>query len=151
MAQCSSSLKFKQTYPQTASNYWTKAQLGWKFLTNAIAIHGLNGAYQKIQHFGDAFTDRDELAWAACEMFLATGDANYHDLLKTWFPDPTDPIVPQHRVPLNARGEFVIFAPEKSLSSIVTLDVFHPGGVLAVITPQIFVHRSAVIPLITVP
>lgn len=89
LAQCASSPLFKQAYPQTASNYWAKAQLGWKFLTNAIAIHGLNGAYQKIQHFGDAFTDRDELAWAACEMFLATGDPQYHTLLKTWFPDPT--------------------------------------------------------------
>ncbi|MEO7298216.1 MAG: glycoside hydrolase family 9 protein [Verrucomicrobiota bacterium] len=91
LAQCASSPRFKQAYPQVASNYWAKAQLGWKFLTNAIALHGLNGAYQKIQHFGDAFADRDELAWAAGEMFLATGDPQYHTLLKTWFPDPTDP------------------------------------------------------------
>ena len=64
---------------------------GWQFLTNAIAQHGLDGAYQKIQHFGDIFTDRDELAWAACEMFLATGDTQYRDKLFEWYPDPTDP------------------------------------------------------------
>ncbi|MEO6183701.1 MAG: glycoside hydrolase family 9 protein, partial [Verrucomicrobiota bacterium] len=91
LAQCASSPRFKQAYPQAASNYWAKAQFGWQFLTNVIAIHGTNGAYQKIQHFGDDFTDRDERAWAACEMFLATGDPQYHTLLKSWFPDPTDP------------------------------------------------------------
>ncbi|MDQ6631049.1 MAG: glycoside hydrolase family 9 protein, partial [Verrucomicrobiota bacterium] len=91
LAQCASSPQFKQAYPQVASNYWTKAQLGWRFLTNAIAIRGLNGAYQRIQHFGDDFTDRDERAWAACEMFLATGDPQYHTLFKAWFPDPADP------------------------------------------------------------
>ncbi|MEO6035415.1 MAG: glycoside hydrolase family 9 protein [Verrucomicrobiota bacterium] len=91
LAQCASSPRFKQAYPQAASNYWAKAQLGWKFLTNAAAIHGLNSAYQTIQHFGDDFTDVDERAWAACEMYLATGDPQYHTLLKNWFPDPTDP------------------------------------------------------------
>jgi len=91
LAQCGSSPRFKQAYPQAASNYWSKAQFGWQFLTNAIALHGLDGAYQKIQHFGDDFTDRDELAWAACEMFLATGDPKYHAKLIEWFPVPTDP------------------------------------------------------------
>jgi len=57
---------------------------------DAIAQHGLAGAYQKIQHFGDDFTDNDERAWAACELFLATGDPSYHQKLKEWF-DPTDP------------------------------------------------------------
>jgi len=38
-----------------------KAQFGWQFLTNAIARYGFDGAYQKIQHFGDDFTHRDEL------------------------------------------------------------------------------------------
>src|SRR5262249_44898606 len=50
-----------------------------------------NGAYQKIMHFDDAFTDQDDLAWAACELFLATGDPQYRTLLESWFPDPTDP------------------------------------------------------------
>jgi hypothetical protein len=90
LAQCSSSLGFKQAYPQAASNYWAKAKLGWQFLTNAIARFGLNGAYQHIQHFDDDFTDHDELAWAACEMFLASGDVQYQAKLFEWFPDPTD-------------------------------------------------------------
>lgn len=90
LAQCAASPKFKQAYPQVASNYWSQAQLGWKFLTNAIAAHGSAGAYQKLMHFDDAFTDQDDLAWAACEMFLATGNSQYHTVLQSTFPDPTD-------------------------------------------------------------
>jgi hypothetical protein len=100
LAQCASSPLFKQTYPEVASNYLQKAQLGWNFLTNAIAKHGYSynptyqvmrdGAYQKITAYGDDFADNDELAWAACEMFLATGDANAHQMLLSWF-NPSDP------------------------------------------------------------
>jgi hypothetical protein len=90
LAECASSPLFKQTYPTVASNYLAKATLGWGFLTNAIAKHGKNGAYQKLMHFGDDFTDQDELAWAACEMFLATGNPSYRTTLESWFPDPTD-------------------------------------------------------------
>jgi hypothetical protein len=91
LAQCASSPQFKKAYPEAAAAYWASAQLGWRFLTNAIATHGKAGAYQKIMHFDDAFTHNDDLAWAACEMYLATGDPQYHSLLMTWFPDPTDP------------------------------------------------------------
>ena len=90
LAQCASSPRFKQAYPQAAADYWTKALAGWQFLMNAIATHGLDGAYQKIQHFGDFATDRDDMAWAACEMYLATGDAQYQSKLFEWYPDPTD-------------------------------------------------------------
>ncbi len=90
LAQCASSPRFKQAYPQVASNYWTKALSGWHFLTNAIRLRGLDGVYQKIQHFGDFGTDRDDLAWAACEMFLATGNTNFQAKLFAWYPDPTD-------------------------------------------------------------
>jgi hypothetical protein len=91
LAECASSLRFKEAYPETASNYLVKAQLGWRFLTNAIARFGFDGAYQKIQHFGDDFTHRDELAWAACELFLATRDPQFQQQLFAWFPDPTAP------------------------------------------------------------
>lgn len=91
LAQISSSPGFKQAYPQVASNYLASALLGWKFLTNAIATYGPTGTYQEVQHFGDDFTDQDELAWAACELYLATGNTNYETNLFTWFPDPTDP------------------------------------------------------------
>lgn len=90
LAEIASSPRFKQAYPQTASNYLTKAKLGWQFLTNAIGRFGFDGAYQKIQHFDDEFTHRDELSWAACELFLATGDPQYQSKLFEWFPDPTD-------------------------------------------------------------
>ena len=91
LAQCASSPHFKQTYPQATTNYLAKAKLGWQFLTNAIAHHGAGGEYQDIQHFGDDFTDQDELAWAACELYLATGDTQYQQKLFQLFPDPTDP------------------------------------------------------------
>jgi Glycosyl hydrolase family 9/Cellulase N-terminal ig-like domain len=90
LAQIASSPRFKQAYPQSATNYLAKAKSGWRFLTNAIARFGFDGAYQKIQHFDDDFTHRDELSWAACELFLATGDTQYQSKLFAWFPDPTD-------------------------------------------------------------
>lgn len=90
LAQCASSPRFKQTYPQAASNYLAKARLGWQFLTNAIARFGLEGSYQKVQHFDDDFTAHDELTWAVCELYLATGDPQYQAKLFEWFPDPTD-------------------------------------------------------------
>jgi hypothetical protein len=90
LAQCASSPLFKKTYPATAALYLQKAQLGWNFLTNAIAKHGKNGAYQKITAYGDDFADNDEMAWAACQMFLATGDTNAHNMLLSWF-NPSNP------------------------------------------------------------
>lgn len=89
LAQIASSPAFKAAYPQVAAGYLAKAKLGWQFLTNAIAKYGKTGAYQKMMHFGDDFTDQDDEAWAACEMFLATGDTQYQTTLKSWFPDPT--------------------------------------------------------------
>jgi hypothetical protein len=89
LAQIASSPAFKAAYPQAAAQYLAKAKLGWTFLTNAIAKYGKNGIYQKITHYGDTFADQDELAWAACEMFLATGDQNIHNTLKSWY-DPSN-------------------------------------------------------------
>ncbi|MHB8521224.1 MAG: glycoside hydrolase family 9 protein [Limisphaerales bacterium] len=90
LAQCASSPLFKKTFPAAASNYLARAQSGWAFLTNAIAKYSKAGAYQKITHYGDDFTHDDELAWAACEMFLATGDPAYQQQLIAWF-DPSSP------------------------------------------------------------
>lgn len=90
LAQCASSPAFKRAYPDAASRYLQKARLGWQFLLDAISRYGKNGAYQKITHYGDDFADNDELAWAACEMFLATADADAHAKLRAWF-DPADP------------------------------------------------------------
>jgi hypothetical protein len=89
LAQCASSPRFRQHYPADAARYLEQAHRGWAFLTNAIVRHGKDGAYQKITHYGDNFMHDDELAWAACELFLATGEQAYHDQLRSWF-DPAD-------------------------------------------------------------
>jgi hypothetical protein len=90
LAQISSSPRFKQQFPEAAAAYFEKAQLGWKFLSAAIAAHGKDGAYQKLTHYGDVFMHDDELAWAACEMFVATGDPVYQQQLLAWY-DPASP------------------------------------------------------------
>src|SRR5262249_39304611 len=90
LAQMSSSPKFKAAYPAEAAGDLTKGRLGWDFLMKAIAKYGKAGAYQKVTFYGDNFQHDDELAWAACEMFLATGDQQYHAKLKEFFPNPSD-------------------------------------------------------------
>jgi len=90
LAEMASSPRFKQQYPASAMLYMQKAQLGWKFLTNAVARFGKDGSYQKITTYGDEFMHDDELAWAACEMYLATTNAAYQQKLFAWFPNPDD-------------------------------------------------------------
>jgi hypothetical protein len=88
LAQCASSPKMKAAYPADAAKYLAKAKLGWQFLMNAINKYGKNGAYQKVTFYSDEFNDADELAWAATEMYLATGDQTIHQKLLSWF-DPS--------------------------------------------------------------
>jgi hypothetical protein len=90
LAQCASSPKFKQEFPEAAALYLDKAKKGWAFLERAIAKHGKDGAYQKITHYGDDSMHNDELAWAACELFLATGEPTFADKLAQWLK-PSDP------------------------------------------------------------
>jgi len=90
LAQCASSPLFKKQFPESTAAYLEKARKGWVFLERAIAKFGKDGAYQKITHYGDNFADNDEMAWAACQMFLATGDPSAHQQLLSWF-DPADP------------------------------------------------------------
>jgi hypothetical protein len=84
LAQCASSPEFKKEFPDAAALYLKKAKLGWAFLERAIAAHGQDGAYQKITHYGNEFMHDDELAWAACEMYLATGEDSYHQKVIAW-------------------------------------------------------------------
>ena len=87
LAQASSSPLFKKQFPEAAAVYLDKAKKGWAFLDRAIAKFGNDGAYQKITHYGDDFMHDDELAWAACELFLATGDESFHKkLLRSFQP-----------------------------------------------------------------
>src|SRR6266446_1376602 len=90
LAQCASSPRFKTQFPEAARQYLEKAKAGWAFLERAIAKYGQDGAYQKITHYGDDFMHDDELAWAACELFLATGDVSFHQRLIARF-NPADP------------------------------------------------------------
>ena len=91
LAQIASSPLFKKTYPAASALYMQKAQLGWQFLMNAIAKYGKDGSYQMITFYGDDWIHNDELAWAACEMYLATGNSTYQTQLFSWFPNPADP------------------------------------------------------------
>ncbi|HEX2751473.1 MAG TPA: glycoside hydrolase family 9 protein, partial [Verrucomicrobiales bacterium] len=90
LAQTASSPLFKRQFPGPAALYLERARRGWAFLQNAIAKHGRDGSYQKITHYGDTFMHDDELAWAAAEMFLATGDESIHQKLVAEF-DPVSP------------------------------------------------------------
>jgi hypothetical protein len=90
LAQCASSPTFKKQFPEAAALYLDRAKKGWDFLERAIARFGKDGAYQKITHYGDEFMHDDELAWAACELFLATGESKYHKKLQEWL-NPADP------------------------------------------------------------
>jgi hypothetical protein len=89
LAQAASSPAFKRAYPQVATDYLAKARKGWDFLQNAFAQHGRDGAYQKISHYGDTFMHDDEIAWAAAELFLATGERSFENELITRY-DPSD-------------------------------------------------------------
>jgi hypothetical protein len=90
LAQCASSPRFKAQFPDAAQTYLKQAKSAWRFLQQAIARHGQQGAYQKITHYGNQFMHDDELAWAACELFLATGDESYEKPLNEWLR-PDDP------------------------------------------------------------
>ena len=90
LAEIASSPLFRQQFPTESSNYLAKAFLGWAFLTNAIATHGKDGAYQKITHYGNEFMHDDELAWAAAALFAATGEPAFQSQLMAWY-DPQGP------------------------------------------------------------
>ena len=89
LAQAASSPRFKAAYPQAAADYLAKARKGWDFLQTAFAKHGRDGAYQKINHYGNEFMHDDEVAWLACELYLATGDRNFENELINRF-DPVN-------------------------------------------------------------
>jgi hypothetical protein len=83
LAQCSSSPKFRQHFPEDAKRYLAIARRGWEFLAKAEERLGRGRTYRKFTHYGDLFQDADEIAWAACELFLATGDTGFQRELGT--------------------------------------------------------------------
>lgn len=84
LAQCASSPHFQKQFPAAAKLYLEKAKKGWAFLERAINKYGKDGSYQRISHYGDVFIHDDELAWAACEMFIATGDPELQKKFMSW-------------------------------------------------------------------
>ena len=90
LAQLGSSPSLKDHAPELAAGYLAQAEAAWKFLEGAWAQHGTGGAYQRISHYGDVFMDRDEIIWAATELFLATGTSKYHDFVLNNYK-PSDP------------------------------------------------------------
>jgi len=89
LAQTASSPLFKEKYPEVAASYLAKARKGWDFLQNAFSRFGRDGSYQKISHYGNEFMHDDEIAWAAAELFLATGDHAFESELINKF-DPSN-------------------------------------------------------------
>lgn len=90
LAQASSSPLFRQQFPAAATRYLAAARKGWTFLTNAVAKYGWDGSYQQVTHYGNTFMHYDEIAWAATEMYLATGDPFCHSVLTSIY-SPSDP------------------------------------------------------------
>lgn len=64
--------QIKKYYPEDAKRYLAKALKAWAWLE-------VNKTYTKYWHYGALFDDRDELAWAAVELYAATGDTKFHD------------------------------------------------------------------------
>jgi hypothetical protein len=85
LAQIASSPTFRAQFPTDAARYLAAARQGWNFLQAGIARYGRDGAYQKLSHYGDVFMHDDELAWAAAELFAATGEPAFEAELKSHF------------------------------------------------------------------
>ena len=90
LAQISSSPRFRAQFPQDSRRFLAQALKGWAFLGRAWAKYGMDGSYQKITHYGDFAMHDDEIAWAAAELFLATGERRFQDKLQSIY-DPSDP------------------------------------------------------------
>jgi hypothetical protein len=98
LAECASSQAFQQAYPNDAIKYARQAKAGWWFLKNQFQQVGGSmaspdscaAAYQKLYFYGDDWCHNDEVAWAAAELYLLTGDSEYAQALTTWMPNPAD-------------------------------------------------------------
>lgn len=90
LAQTAASPAFRAQFPRDAARYLAAAKLGFAFLERAWRTNGRRGAYQRVSHYGAEFGDRDEIAWAEAEMFVATGQRRYAEMLRTDL-DPADP------------------------------------------------------------
>ena len=90
LAQCASSPEFRKRHPEVAKQYLHQAMRGWEFLAAAEQQRGRGKIYRKFTHYGELFDDADEIAWALCELYLATGEAKFEKELWARFT-PKDP------------------------------------------------------------
>lgn len=80
MARAARSADVQKYYPEDAKRYLTKAVKAWEFLEK-------NDRFVEYFHYGANFGDTDERAWAAVELYAATGKAKYHEyFLKKFDP-----------------------------------------------------------------
>lgn len=90
LAQSASSREFQRHYPADAKRYLEIALRGWEFLAKAEARLGRGETYRKFTHYGDLFGDADEITWAACELYLATGEERFEREVRARL-NPRDP------------------------------------------------------------
>jgi hypothetical protein len=89
LAQAGSSPRMRSDFPTQAADYLARALKGWGFLEAAWGRHGRKASYQRVTHYGDQFEDSDEIAWAAMELWLATGQERFAEEARRGF-DPLD-------------------------------------------------------------
>ncbi len=90
LAEMAAAPTFQSRFPELSDRFLHQALAGWRFLTNAIAVHGKDGSYQKLTHYGTVFLHDDELCWAAAALFAATGHPSFEAQLHAWLPNPAD-------------------------------------------------------------
>jgi len=88
LAQCAASKSLQHHYPAETKRYLAAARKGWQFLRAAQARFD-GEIYRKFTHYGDDFKDADELAWAAVELYAATGEPEFEAQVRKRL-DPTD-------------------------------------------------------------
>ena len=81
LAQIGGSPHMQKLDMAQASKFLQQAERGWEFLEAAWEKYTPEGSYQRISHYGDVFMDRDEIIWAATELFLATKNRKYHEFV----------------------------------------------------------------------
>ncbi len=89
LADIGSSPLFVKQFPSDAARLLQASEKGWTALQAALTANGQAGAYQFIYQ-DDEYLHDDMMAWAAASLFAATGQAEYQQALKQWYPAPSD-------------------------------------------------------------
>ncbi len=86
LVETASSPAFARHFPEDAARYMEAGMRGWEFIVRAVETHGVDGAFQRLWHYGADAEARDEVGWAAAALFAATGDPQYEARLREWMP-----------------------------------------------------------------